>query len=341
MYKKVWHVKKVKLLFLYFILMKLKNILLTWLAALAFTAVKAENIQTTTADSVSITLQQEPLAEDTLINPLKITSAYAGQITGLGFSTKDPSDISTYSSTRLWGWASYDITKELSLQMMWILDISPNEWNTYAFWQAFLKSKIGQQWVFSTWLLATSATLLRPFPVDWTGHFETSTDALIPWWAPWFRIDHNGWPVTASAWVAMRNGMTEYGASVWYKASDDEKANIAWWCQNEDVFGLVLSVSYNAFSRTLVWNETVEQSRVGAKLLYWIDVPWRTWSLALFAVANRDLAQPENKIMNGLVWVLAVGELHVGTAPVHVVIWPWYDAVQKNVVMYLQVALQK
>jgi hypothetical protein len=254
---------------------------------------------------------------------------------------KDPSDISTYSSTRLWWWASYDITKGFSLQMMWILDISPNEWDTYAFWQAFLKSKIGKQWVVSTGLLATSATLLRPFPVDRTGHFETSTDALILWWAPWVRIDNNGWPVTASAWVAVRNEMPEYGANVWYKASADEKVNLAWWYQNDDVFGLVLSGSYKAFSGTLVWNETVEQSRVGAKLLYWIDVPWRTWSLALFAVANRDLAQPQNQMMNGLAWVLAVGEVPVGGVPVQVVIWPGYDAVNNRVVMYLQIALQK
>jgi hypothetical protein len=71
------------------------------LAALAFTAVKAQNIQSTTANSVATTFQQDSVAEDTPTNPLNITSAYAGQITGIGFSVKDPSDISTYSSTRL------------------------------------------------------------------------------------------------------------------------------------------------------------------------------------------------------------------------------------------------
>ena len=340
MYKKIWYVKKSKLLFLFYS-MKLKQLAGICLFSLCVLWVKAQDTQKNTTDNVATTLQQDSVVQDAPINPIKITSAYAGQITGLGFSIKDPSDINTYSSTRLWWWASYDMTKTLSLQMMWILDLSPKEWETFAFWQAFLKSKLWKEWVVSTGLLATSATLLRPFPVSWTGHFETSTDVLIPWGGPWFRVDNTSWDVSASAWVALRNWDPEYGANVWYKASTDVKVNLAWWYQNDDVFGVVLSGSYNALSWTLVWNETEDKSLVGAKLLYWIDIPWRTWSLAVFTVANRDLEQPTNSIMNGLAWVLAVDKVNVGAIPMNVVIWPAYDVVNKRVVMYLQVALQK
>ncbi len=320
--------------------MKLNKLLFTWMLTLLVLWAKAQEIQQTSSQDTVATLQHDSLPEQTKTHPLRVTSLYAGQIAGLWFSQKDVNDIDIYSSTRLGWWAAYDITKTTSFNAWSIIDLSQKEGETFFLGQAFLASKLGQKRKATLWLAATPVTLLRPFPVHRTGHFETSTDALIPGGAPWFRVDKSG-NRNGSAWVAMRKWSPEYGANIWYAADTDKKANLAWRYQDDETFGMVLSGSYKAFSWTFVWNETETQSRLWGKLLYLLDIPWRTVSVAFFTVANRDFEQPQQPMMNGLVGALAVDEVKVGNVPVNIVLWPGYDLVNERIVVYLQLALQK
>jgi len=322
--------------------MNLKTLLLTWLTALSLNILKAQAVQDTTAKDVVTALKQDSLQKKSTadtINPFRITSGYAGQVAALWFSTKDASDVTLRSSTRLWWWAAYDITKNTSLNVWSVIDISPKDWESFAFWQAFIKSQLWKELIINGWLIATPATMIRPFPVNSIGHFETSTDMLIPGGAPWVRFDRP-WNVNGSLWVAIRKWTPEYGINIWYKASD-MKVNVATWIQDEEVFGAVLSWSYKTFSWTFVLNQTSEKSLLGSKLLYTINIPWREWSLILFSVMNVDRNVPKDQMLNSLHWVLAAGKVDINGMPVDIVIWPWYDWVNKRIALYLQLALQR
>jgi len=255
---------------------------------------QSQDIQKNTSLELSDTLKTEKVVEKE--NPFTMTSGYAGSI---NIATVDPSnleDFSHFNTTRVGWWVKYDLTKNLSAHTRWIIDGS-NDW-IYSLWQVFLKQNVSDNYSLLVWNQATPATKLRPFPVSFTWHFETSTDRLIPGGKNWVSLDKS-WTFNGSAWVFLTEQWVGYWLNLW--VADEEKKstkkiNAAWWWENDETFGVVISWAYRA--------------------VYVTFLP--------YAVQNWDAKDPERTLQKAELWVLMIGEVDMNGTPVTVVAGPWY-----------------
>ncbi len=335
--------------------MKLKNLLLTWLAALTLYTAKGQDVKNNTSlhlvDNLNTELvsnsEDQKDTSDVAQNPISLTSWYAGQITWVTFDPANIENVKVFNTTRAWLWAAFDLTKNLSLNTWWLIDVSDN-WK-YVLGQAFLKQKIWENYAVSSWLLATPATLLRPKPLSGAGHFETWTDALIQWWKPWVRLDKK-WKINWSVWLAAVpdeswDTAPQFWLNLWLADSANskeitKKINIAWRYQDWDNLWLVLSWAYQAVSWTIVYNETMWKDNYWYKLWYAIDLPHEDALIALYWVQNWK----ENDLWDldeyAEVWALAIWKVKLGDVPVDVVLWPWYIVKDKKITGYVQISTQ-
>lgn len=159
------------------------------------------------AVSGSAQIEHMSLAQDSSI---VIDRVYAGVLSGTTFSTTSVTTNPSVS-VRFGAMASWRLSQYIKVRSFGMFETDlTHSWGIQQFYVVITPAK---RWSLTFGQMATPSTEQRPHPVSGGGQFETSTLGNIPGGAPGIKAKYLG-PVTMGAGVAVRNGLTEYHATI-------------------------------------------------------------------------------------------------------------------------------
>lgn len=324
------------------------------IGAWALTWLQAQNVQSTSADSTATVLEinnetKEQWADTTkyLFSP---TYGYAGQLTWVYFADDKTKDASFSSSTRLWWWVKAHITDDVSAYGLWVANFDINPEKSWTAWQGYVSLNAEKLillllwWNFppassshriNIWQKATPITLNRPFPVTWAWHFETSTQALIPWGALWAYYQWSGKYINGALGVYKRKGKANFGANLWVE-KNGVKVNLWTEYQDQDTYAGALSGSYkylaHKVSTDLVWKQTPEAVFSWYDIVYALELSDDA-SVIAYLMQNRE----GTKTKATEIWALLAGKFNIPSSNIvlDVTAWVWRDFVEKTTNVYV------